>query len=216
MRTRRSLLALALHECQLTNPRARGDENPHPNFIIERFLTAPRRIFGLSVPLKLTGHRGLAPPAGTRSPGSTGAYPVGGLQPALAVRRLSSAATPGLERDGASMRPRGHAGISLAAVSRIVVNFHRASPSPRAYGERVGVRGSRICRSKFLPLTLTLSPRSGGERECQRVSGTNHQHRRAITRTPAYDTDSTRMLLVVPAWPNGTPAITTMLSPRLA
>jgi hypothetical protein len=33
------------------------------------------RIFGLSVPLKLTGHRGLAPPDGTRSPGSARCVP---------------------------------------------------------------------------------------------------------------------------------------------
>ena len=33
-----------------------------------RHLTAPRRIFGLSVPFNLAGHRGVSPLAGTRSP----------------------------------------------------------------------------------------------------------------------------------------------------
>lgn len=32
------------------------------------------------------------------------------------------------------------------------------TPSPRAYGEKAGMRGSCVCRSKLLPLTLTLSP----------------------------------------------------------
>jgi hypothetical protein len=39
------------------------------------------------------------------------------------------------------------------------------SPSPRSYGERVGVRGSRTPQRQILPLTLTLSPRKSGERE---------------------------------------------------
>ena len=33
------------------------------------------------------------------------------------------------------------------------------------YGERVGVRGGNMRRSQQLPLTLTLSPLRGGERE---------------------------------------------------
>ena len=65
-------------------------------------------------------------------------YSTGGLQPTLAVRRLSSATTPGGERDGPSMRARGVARISLAVHSAAIVN----PPSPRPYGERVGVRGS--------------------------------------------------------------------------
>ena len=33
-----------------------------------------------------------------------------------------------------------------------------SSPSPRPYGERVGVRGNRLLRRLWPPLTLTLSP----------------------------------------------------------
>jgi hypothetical protein len=43
----------------------------------------------------------------------------------------------------------------------------RILPLP-ACGERDGVRGSNRCPSKRLPLTLALSPRRGGERECGR------------------------------------------------
>ena len=50
----------------------RGDEDPHPILLVERLLTAPRRVFGLGDPLKVTGHRGLSPPDGTRSPVSVG------------------------------------------------------------------------------------------------------------------------------------------------
>jgi len=40
------------------------------------------------------------------------------------------------------------------------------SPSPRSYGERVGVRGSSTLRRrrKPRPLTLALSPLKSGER----------------------------------------------------
>ena len=37
------------------------------------------------------------------------------------------------------------------------------SPSPRSYGERVGVMGRNKGRSERLPLTLALSPRKSGE-----------------------------------------------------
>ena len=49
-------------------------------------------------------------------------YTAGGLQPTLAVRRLSSATTPGVERDGLSMRTPKGAGISFAADSSAMVN----------------------------------------------------------------------------------------------
>src|SRR5262245_25136794 len=51
-------------------------------------------------------------------------YLVGGLQPTLAVRRLSSATTPGVERDALSMRARECAGISSAEHCSHMVNGH--------------------------------------------------------------------------------------------
>src|SRR5262245_55350193 len=56
-------------------------------------------------------------------------YLTGGLQPALAVRRLSSATTPGVERDGPSMRRRECAGITFAAHSSLMVNSWLVSGS---------------------------------------------------------------------------------------
>ena len=54
------------------------------------------------------------------------------------------------------MRPPSVTGIRFGAdISRMV---NPPSPSPRPYGERVGVRGSNTHQSKRLPLTLTLSP----------------------------------------------------------
>ena len=44
-------------------------------------------------------------------------------------------------------------------------------PSPRSCGERVGVRGSRLCRCQLLPLTLTLSRRAGSAPSARRRSG---------------------------------------------
>jgi len=53
----------------------------------------------------IAGDRALQPgcDAEPRSGGARSS--AGGLRPTLAVRRLSSATTPGVERDGRSMRP---------------------------------------------------------------------------------------------------------------
>ena len=88
----------------------------------ERLLTAPRRIFGLSITLNDHPHRALQPGCDAEPRSDEVRYLAGGLQPALAVRRLSSATTPGVERDGSSMRRRECAGISLAAHSSAMVN----------------------------------------------------------------------------------------------
>src|SRR5262245_9756031 len=93
-------------------------------------------------------------------------YDTGGLQPTLAVRRLSSATTPGVERDELTMRVRGCAGISRTANAPHMVNFPRCSLSPFLRGEGRG-EGQRHtpASSERLPLTLALSPQRGGERE---------------------------------------------------
>ena len=90
----------------------------------------------------ITGDRALQPGCDAEPRFRGVRYSTGGLQPALAVRRLSSATTPGVERDGQSMRAPECAGITLTAHSVAMVNVH-TSPSPRPYGERVGVRGSK-------------------------------------------------------------------------
>src|SRR5262245_5036852 len=82
----------------------------------------------------IAGHRALQPGCDAEPRFDKVRYLAGGLQPALAVRRLSSATTPGVERDGPSMRARECAGISLAARSSAMVKL-ACAPSPH---EEVG------------------------------------------------------------------------------
>jgi hypothetical protein len=88
----------------------------------ERLLTAPRRIFGLSITLNVTCDRALQPGCDAEPRFGGVRCSAGGLQPTLAVRRLSSSTTPGVERDAPSMRAWRQAGITSDAHSAAMVN----------------------------------------------------------------------------------------------
>ena len=70
----------------------------------------------------IAGDRALQPGCDAEPRYGETRYLAGGLQPALAVRRLSSATTPGVERDGPSMRARRYAGITSDAHCSRMVN----------------------------------------------------------------------------------------------
>ena len=115
----------------------------------------------------------LALAAEARAKGSARLFPNLAMFHAIAgTKRLHSMLDRRQRRRRHHRRLAGRGGAVQGARARYLI--YSRPPSPRPYGEKKLGEGSNNRRSKRLPLTLTLSPRRGGERELtslRRVEG---------------------------------------------